>query len=327
MKKSLKTLALALATLFVMPFGAKAATITYEEIPNDSYVIGTHVFTRESGALTVKKIMLAASTIKGTDLESMQIIYKDIMGNLFEVSAGRDEETNKYPQAEVKLTDEIEYEYYDLSVEIDSLEALKEAIAEKETNIKLVVDITGIDETITIPYAVNFNGNGHKLQFNTLNRVNGSASALVLTASNSKVTSLTIKLTAAEGWQGNYAMQVYNASNVVLKDLILTDADAALIVNASNVVLEGNINVSGNEFGGIEVSKGSAEGLKSSVLTVNGTITMSDEATSKPIIWIEADQGTVVDTNNVLVENTTVPQGAGKNQTFYYTDEKFTVVE
>jgi len=114
MKRSLKTLGLLLATLFVMPFTTNAATINYEEIPNGSYIIGTHIFTRESGSLTVKKIMLASRTIESQNIDDMQIIYKDIMGNLKEVSNGKDEDTDQYPDADIELTDILEYDYYDM---------------------------------------------------------------------------------------------------------------------------------------------------------------------------------------------------------------------
>ena len=48
----------------------------------------------------------------------MQIIYKDIMGNLKELSNGKDADTNQYPDANIELTDTIIYEYYDLKVDL-----------------------------------------------------------------------------------------------------------------------------------------------------------------------------------------------------------------
>ena len=114
MKKNIKTFFIFLMSLFVMPFAVNAATTTYEDLPNGSYVIGKHIFTRDGGSLTVKKIMLASRTIESENMDDMQIIYKDIMGNLKEVSAGKDTDTNQYPEADVELTDEIYYEYYDL---------------------------------------------------------------------------------------------------------------------------------------------------------------------------------------------------------------------
>ena len=125
MKRSLKTFGVLLASLFVMPFAVDAATISYDDIPNGSYVIGKHIFTRESGSLTVKKIMLASRTIESEDLDDMQIIYKDIMGNLKEVSAGKDEDTNQYPDADIELTDVVEYDYYDMNPDLSNVITLK----------------------------------------------------------------------------------------------------------------------------------------------------------------------------------------------------------
>ena len=114
MKNVFKTFMILLVSLIVVPFTVNAATTTYEDLPNGSYVIGKHIFTREGGALTVKKIMLASRTIEADNIENMHIIYKDIMGNLKEVSNGKDIDTNQYPDADIELTDEIYYEYYDL---------------------------------------------------------------------------------------------------------------------------------------------------------------------------------------------------------------------
>ena len=114
MKKVIKIFMILLVSFIVIPFTVNAATTTYKDLPNGSYVIGKHIFTREGGALTVKKIMLASRTIEADNMEDMHIIYKDIMGNLKEVSAGKDIDTNQYPEAEVELTDVINYEYYDL---------------------------------------------------------------------------------------------------------------------------------------------------------------------------------------------------------------------
>lgn len=125
-------------------------------------------------------------------------------------------------------------------------------------------------------------------------------------------------------WSGgsgdNYVLQVYNAE-ATIKDIGLTGASAGLLVNASKVTLEGTINVSGNVFGGIEVSKGVAEGLENSQLTVNGTIVMDNEERTVPVIWIEKDQGTV--TGSGIEEYYATTETNNKEQTYYYSDEKY----
>ena len=64
-----------------------AKTMTPNEIQGSSYVIGTHIFTRETndntgyeGKLTTNLIMLASQTIETSNLESMIIYYKTATG-------------------------------------------------------------------------------------------------------------------------------------------------------------------------------------------------------------------------------------------------------
>ena len=59
-----------------------------EDIDNDVYVIGSHLFTRDKnldkqyeGALTTEFIMLAAKTIEGSDKDAMVIYLKNAFGN------------------------------------------------------------------------------------------------------------------------------------------------------------------------------------------------------------------------------------------------------
>lgn len=99
------------------------------------------------------------------------------------------------------------------------------------------------------------------------------------------------------GWQGNYVLQVYGTTGVTINNLKMTGADGGLLVNSSAVTLTGTIDVSGNEFGGIEVSKGTATGLSNSSLTVIGTLINSSEAFAKPTIWLVKGQGTVTGGN------------------------------
>ena len=209
-------------------------------------------------------------------------------------------------------------EKYITDAKVDTLEELKSALV--KTNIKNIIvvgDITGINETITATREVTIDGKGHKLQFAELARVNGVASGLVVSANNTEVKNLTIEMTEKEKWQGNYALQVFNAKGVVLENYTGTKADAALLVNGSAVELKGVTNVSGNEFGGIEVSRGKNL-TDNSVLKVTGTITMTDEATERPVIWIEKEEGTVEVEGYVSVKDT-----LDKKQTYYYSDEKF----
>ena len=104
MKKKVNLLLIFLM-LLALPVVADAATIKYEDLPNGSYIIGTHIFTREgSGALTVKEIMLAAKTIDSDNLDDMKIIYKTMNGEYV------DESTATSEKVTVDANDEITYE-------------------------------------------------------------------------------------------------------------------------------------------------------------------------------------------------------------------------
>lgn len=211
-------------------------------------------------------------------------------------------------------------------VAVNNLADLKEAIANNKRYIRLNSDITDITETITIPYNVSFNGAGYKLAFKNIQKTSTSevASGLVISKNEvvgtSVIRDLTIEMDGKEGWQGNYGLQIYG-TNATISNYKGTRCDAALLINGSFVDINGKIDVTGNEFGGIEVSKGSSPDLSNSTLQWDiSEAIMEDESAIKPIIWLENGQGTVPKRSN-LVENTTIPTELGKTQTFYYTNK------
>ena len=70
-------------------------------------------------------------------------------------------------------------------------------------------------------------------------------------------------------------------TKITVKDLKLTNSMAAIIVGSNVEVTVDNLDVTGNEWGGIEVSRNGS-------LVVN-SITMEDEAYKKPVVWIDTD--------------------------------------
>ncbi len=209
-----------------------------------------------------------------------------------------------------------------LTVTVDNLADLKAAVSTTSpiTTVVLGADITGISERIDVYKTMTIDGKNHKLQFNALTRDElGVASAFVVGADNTVVNDLSVEMTASAGWQGNYAIQVYNAEGVKLNNVTASNGDAGIIVNASKVELTGTTTLNNNEFGGIEVSKGTAEGLENAELTVTGTIVMDNEARTVPVIWIEPEQGTVTGAGVESYYSTT--ETNDKDQTYYYTSE------
>ena len=90
-------------------------------------------------------------------------------------------------------------------------------------------------------------------------------------------------------WHSSYGIQFYTG-NHTLNNAKLSGGNAGIIVNGATLTLSGTIDVSNNTFGGIEVSKGSAEGLTAGVLNINGaTLVNTTEEYGKPTIWIDGN--------------------------------------
>lgn len=119
-----------------------------------------------------------------------------------------------------------------------------------------------------------------------------------------------------------YILHFYNNTNqVTVKNIKLTGSNAAILVNGANVKLTGTIDVSGNGFGGIEVSKGT-DVTTSSQLDVSGAVLKNDSEirTTNPTVWMDnysTDSGSLT-----LVENSTQELHSRilgeKNQMHYY---------
>jgi len=119
MKRSIKHIIISGILLlgFCLNINVYAKTITPNEIPDSTYVIGTHMFTRNvneetgyTGRLTTNLIMFASKTIESNDLSSMIIYYKKASG----------EWINGLTGASVLLPEYFEINYTDLQLEEDN---------------------------------------------------------------------------------------------------------------------------------------------------------------------------------------------------------------
>lgn len=96
-------------------------------------------------------------------------------------------------------------------------------------------------------------------------------------------------------WDSTYVLQAYMA-NVTLKNIALTGANGGLLINGANVTVEGNLDVSGNAFGGIELGMGENVTDYPTVNFNNATIVNTTETATVPTIWsdgVEQDKVTV----------------------------------
>jgi len=155
------------------------------------------------------------------------------------------------------------------------------AAAQEDDVIVLTKDIE-LDATITVPAGVTLNGADFEIEYTV-----ASGSAIVLSDETTlkNVTLLGSNLVGGS-WGSNYAVQAYDADDVMIENVAVEDFEAAILVNASTVTLKGTVDVSGNEFGGIEVSKGSAVTNPESVLTVEGVVVNTTESDEAPTAWI-----------------------------------------
>lgn len=83
-----------------------------------------------------------------------------------------------------------------------------------------------------------------------------------------------------------YVLQFYKTTGT-LKNIKLTGADGALLVNGSVVTLEGNIDVSGNRLGGIELGKGSGVTEFPDIIADDATIINTTESSNAPTAWLD----------------------------------------
>lgn len=157
--------------------------------------------------------------------------------------------------------------------------------------INVTKDITTTGKT-TIARDVTINGNGHKI---------------------------TIGKNTAAKWEGLYVLQAYKC-NVTLKDITLTGGEAGLLVQGSKVIVKGTIDVSGNEYGGIELAK-AGDAMPSLDLT-NAKVVNTTEAYKLPTIWEDPaiDEDIVVIGDNNL-EEIGIKAANGNNQDQYYLDQ------
>lgn len=129
----------------------------------------------------------------------------------------------------------------------------------------------------------------------------------VIDASAATGTGWGIKNDGSKFGYGLYVVQVYSNGDTqvsaTLKDIKLTGGDVALLANGSNVTLSGTVDVSGNEFSGIELSKGVAVSTVPSLNLDNTKLLNTTEyATNGDGSTIVIDGGNGLDISNVSVK-------------------------
>lgn len=160
-------------------------------------------------------------------------------------------------------------------VEVDNAEDLYKYLEDNvTTSVKLTKDIETTHK-INVTSDKVIDGNGHKITY-------------VGTFKNGSNDNTVWGSDAEKPYNGGvYVIQAYDA-NVTVKNITLTGGNVGLSANGANLTLEGTINVSGNGFGGIELTKGAAPTLSVPSLTINNaTIVNTTETDKLPTLWTD----------------------------------------
>ncbi len=146
---------------------------------------------------------------------------------------------------------------------------LLEALQDSETKTITLSEDIETTQKINITRPVTIDGKGHTIKY-------------IGTFGDSNSSSNTV-------WGGIYVLQVYKTT-ATIKDIKLTGGNAALLVNGSNVTLEGKIDVSGNGFGGIELGQGSGVDQANKLsLSDDATLVNTTDSNDKPTLWVPSD--------------------------------------
>lgn len=152
---------------------------------------------------------------------------------------------------------------------VSSQKELKEAIADKNIS---VIKLSGNIETtekITTTRPVTIDGNGHTIKY-------------VGTFGKEESKNNTV-------WGSIYILQAYKTT-LTLKDIKLTGGNAAVLANGSTIRLEGKVDVSGNGFGGIELSQGKDVTETAKLVFADGSkLINTTEGKNKPTLWVPSD--------------------------------------
>ena len=168
---------------------------------------------------------------------------------------------------------------------VDTYEELTAAIANSKVKTIILADDIALENKITLSAGVTLDGNRKTIDASKVK----TTSAIVI-GNGCTVKDLTVEgNTLRNNWDSNYGIQAYgNGVKATLEGVTVTGFDAAILVNGAELTLQGTVNVSGNEFGGIEVSKGKDITVNAKLI-VKGTVVNDTESDTAPTAWIPCD--------------------------------------
>ena len=202
---------------------------------------------------------------------------------------------------------------------VSNQQELEAALANEDIKVINILTELTLDKTLVVNRSVLINGKDHmkKLSFDNKNAIQ------LVHAGEVTLENLIVEISGnEEGWQGLYALQAYGTTNVTLRNVSVTGADGGILVNGAEVVLEGVVDVSGNKFGGIEVSKGYGVESMPKLIGSAENLKNDTEEDGKPTVWIDK----VSELTNAVVAVSGLNEGSTeKDQAHFYLGEASSV--
>nr|WP_249436048.1 S-layer homology domain-containing protein [Paenibacillus sp. Marseille-Q4541] len=205
-------------------------------------------------------------------------VYDNLGATLTEVQTSNTDLQSAIKKFEASVIEE---------VEVATVSELRKAVAIDNNKIKLTENIVVDSEGIEIHgQNVQINGNTHTISWS-----DETVSKFVIFGNSVSISNVTFENS------NDYNLHVYKAEGVVLTDVSFKNSKkGGLLVNGAEVTVE-NVTTEGNEWGGIEVSKG-VEVTSNPVLTIKGTSKHPEDTA----IWTDPannnDNPQIVDVNN-----------------------------
>ena len=170
--------------------------------------------------------------------------------------------------------------------EEDLIAALEQAQAGATVELTGSVELTS---QLVIEKEIVLDGNGHTITKGESEDIYPNNAGILVTA-GATLRDLTVEgpNTNAEGWDnGQFGIKFYEAQGARLQNVTVEQANAGIQVSGGSVAMSGTIDVSDNEFGGIEVCREAQLDLTQAAL-VNGS-----ESKERPTLWSDSGKGTI----------------------------------
>ena len=154
------------------------------------------------------------------------------------------------------------------------------------------IELTGsveLTRQLVIEKEVVLDGNGYTIKKGESEDVSPNNAGILVT-SGATLRDLTVEgpNTNPAGWdEGEFGIKFYQAEGAQLQDVTVEQANAGIQVNGGSVAMSGTIDVSGNEFGGIEVCREAELDLTEANLVNSG------ETKETPTLWNDSGKGTI----------------------------------